>query len=89
MRDDNIVWKPDVGPSSFRLIDFARSNDDCSCLRGELCEELFELEEELHKADFFESLRVLREKERLDQELAAVGKAEHKVCEQERREAAV
>ncbi|BGP11616.1 hypothetical protein JCM10049v2_007526 [Rhodotorula toruloides] len=87
LRDDNIVWKPDVGPSSFRLIDFARSNDDCSCLHGELCEELFELEEALHQVDHFEVLKARREEERIDQALVAVGEVERELRDQARREA--
>ncbi|GAA6055773.1 hypothetical protein NBRC10513_002464 [Rhodotorula toruloides] len=86
LRGDNIVWKPDVGPSSFRLMDFARSNNNCYCMRGQLCEELFELEEDLHRIDYFETLKARREAERVDQALAAVDEAERELRDQARRE---
>ncbi|BGP35620.1 hypothetical protein JCM10296v2_007461 [Rhodotorula toruloides] len=85
----NVVWKPAVGPSSMRLIDFARSNThNCPDLAD--CLELKALWVELKCPTFQEDVRDFVENRRAQQvmkeELEGVARVQRELEEQARRE---
>lgn len=85
----NVVWKPAAGPSSMRLIDFARS-DTHNCADLADCLELQVLWVELKCPMFQEDVRNFVEKGRVEQimkeELSRVAQVQHELEEQARRE---
>lgn len=88
LRADNVVWKREIGASSFRLIDFARSDDgDCVCREDRLCcEELTTLAKSLAWADMVEMVAEERERLEVAEALAVVGEEQRCLTEQAHRE---
>lgn len=87
LRCDNILWKPNIGPSSLRLVDFARSEKSCACMEGECCEELYKLSLALHRVETYELVEARCAAERVERALAAVGEAEQELQKRARSEA--
>ncbi|BGP35601.1 hypothetical protein JCM10296v2_007442 [Rhodotorula toruloides] len=87
LRCDNILSQPNIGPSSLRLIDFARSGESCICMEGECCEELYKLRLALHRVETYELVKARCEAEKVERALAAVGEAERELRGQATREA--
>lgn len=86
LRDNNFVWRREIGASSFRLIDFARSDDNCQCYDYP-CDELSQLASSMAHADIDELVEAERDRKRLMESLACVGEEERRMVEQARMEA--
>ncbi|KAL7337749.1 hypothetical protein BJY59DRAFT_703199 [Rhodotorula toruloides] len=88
----NVVWRPDEGPASLRLIDFARSEPH-QCTGKSLCSELHglgsRLEWGLGRPEFSEFAAKHRTRQAVKEELSRVATVQQELEKQAVREAAL